>query len=127
MRNQSLWTSAQSTVAEVLHRTYQQPLPSSLLHEHVFERSFNVSLDPKDDSSTVSASTRYPTSEHDDVERVSTAKTLVERSSSLAEGTMSLGESTIDAVSSVPLVSILHSGPNTVGIDFCNFKVSFSL
>lgn len=116
--------SVRRTVAEYLHRTYQQTLPSSLLNEPVFELGFNVSPDLGGNSSTVLASTGYSEREHVDVGRAPTTKTLVASSSSLAECTMSLREGLIGLVSSVPLASSSSSGPNTVDITSSHPEVS---
>lgn len=112
------------TVADNLHRKYQQPLHSSFLNESVFEQGSHVSPELGGDSSVVRASSGCIFTEHDSVERVPPTKIFVASLSPSAVATMSHNECPIVPVSSVLLVFSSPSGPSTVGITSSQPEVS---
>lgn len=107
------WASVLRTVAEYLHDTSQQPLPSSFHNEPVVRQSTHVFPDLRRDLSIVSTNTVCPASEHDVVERVTTTNTFVTFSSFSAGGTMLLNEGSIGPALPVLRASSPPPGLNT--------------
>lgn len=63
----------QRTVTEYLHRAYQQPMPSSFQTVPVLDHDYNLSSYLEENSPEILASTKYPTSKHDNIKSVSAA------------------------------------------------------
>lgn len=109
-----------------MYCTYGQALPSFFLNEHVFKKGSNAYPDLERDLSAASVSTGCLSSEHDNVERVYTTKTLAASFSPSAKGTLSLSEGPTGSVSPVSLTSFPPSGASTLGRASFQPEVSFS-